>query len=456
MHPCLPIFDFDLGGRKAIYTPGLVAVVEESDGEALKRAWSAGRDFPEAAPAETAVRILRAAESVESRRNTWLERAYLPECLTIYLSTACNLECSYCYVDRRSASRPPQVIDSSSVAAAALTVARCCASKGVPFHLVLHGGGEPTVHWNLVLQYYALTRRVADEHGLPWFGHIATNGVLPEKRAKWLGRHFSHVGLSCDGPAIIQQRQRPLAGGGASTESVERTARAVAEEGGKLEVRATITPATMVLQEEILDYLVDSLGARQIRFEPVYRQPDGKGFGEADADSFAAHFIAAQALARRRGADLSIAGVRVDDVHGPHCEVLRQVLHLTPQGHAAACFFCTDSGKDGTGSMVIGRPDRRQGVFLFDDKLIARHRRCAGRLPARCASCPASHHCSRACPEVCVLDRADGTGGGEAAAFPGAAAFRCRLHRALTEAWVISEAGKVGAAPTTVERSSGV
>jgi uncharacterized protein len=226
---------------------------------------------------------------------------------------------------------------------------------------VLHGGGEPTIHWELVKQFEVLTRQIANEFGVDWFGHIATNGVLPEKRARWLANHFNLVGLSCDGPPEIQDRQRPIGGGGKSSPFVERTAHAIAEAGGQFEVRSTITPQTLARQVEIVSYLHERLRASRMRFEPVYRLRGRNqiAFTPDQSESFVEHFLSAQSKARSLGCSLSFSGVRPDEVHGPYCDVLRDVLHLTPDGTATACFFCTDGRERASLGLNVGESHPR-------------------------------------------------------------------------------------------------
>lgn len=377
------------------------------------------------------------AQDAVTHRQAWLQSGFSPECLTIYLSTACNLSCAYCYSrPTRHTSLPP--IDPQHVEAGACIVARSCVEKGRPFQLLLHGGGEPTVHWPLVPELYTITRRIAHEHGLDWVGHIATNGVLSETRARWLGQHFSSVGLSWDGPPDIQDQQRHAPDGRSSSATVARTARALLDTDAILEIRTTITPATVCRQEEVVAFFLRRVGTCRVRFEPVYRQQGNLGFSPEMAQQFVHHFLAAQSRARAAGMSLEYSGMRPDEVHGPFCEVHRQVLHLTPDGEISGCFFCIGQGDADEKIARVGRFDPTSDQVVLDHAAIARHRLCTGKIPDACRDCPVSFHCARGCPEECELQRA------EQDTLPrhqgNAAAFRCQVHRGLFEAWVEREA----------------
>jgi sulfatase maturation enzyme AslB (radical SAM superfamily) len=366
----------------------------------------------------------RAAEASERWRQL-AEASFAPECLTIYLSSRCQLACGYCFA---AAGRETDsgCIDERIALGAACLVARCAAGKGTRFHLVLHGGGEPTLEWESVVRLIEGTRSIASDAGVDWFGFIATNGVIPEKRAVWLAREMDLIELSCDGPPDIQDRQRPLAGGGPTSAHVERTARVLADAGERFQVRATITPETVDRQAEIVAYLHKTLRARELRFEPAYR---ASAFRPGHAQRFVDRFLEAQREARTRGCDLSISGARLDEIHGPYCDVLRQTLHLLPDGSATACFFCTDGRSVEAAPHRIGGWDEARGEYLLDVEAIAAHRRKALELPAMCRDCINVCHCARECPERCAVEDAP----------PEEPSFRCLVQRGLAEAWLMEQ-----------------
>jgi uncharacterized protein len=351
IHKTLPVFRVEREGLCVLYTPGKFAALDPADADLIEQAWSGQGGFiNEPTAKETAVWIRTQAEKAVSKRRQWVEDIFKPECLTVYLSNYCNLKCSYCYAAgkgnrRLGKSAPLPIINREAVHAAALLVAQHCTLAGAPFNLVLHGGGEPTLHWERVKYFEKMTKEIARQAGIGWYGYIATNGVLTEENARWLGRHFTRVGISCDGPPEIQDRQRPLYGDGASSFFVERTVRTIREVRGQFEIRSTITPQTMSRQTDIAQYIIECLGASFMRFEPAYRLFEDEGFFPEQAETFAAYFLQAQKKAQAAGCNLVFSGVRMEEIHGPYCDVLRNVLHLTPDGSATACFFCVDSGE---------------------------------------------------------------------------------------------------------------
>jgi uncharacterized protein len=119
--------------------------------------------------------------------------------LVLWLTTQCNLHCSYCY-------RPPEAPSrmSPGVARAALELA---ASSGQPFHVQL-AGGEPTLEPELIEYIGSLIR----EKRLPASVAVQTNGTRIDARliAACL-QHQIEIGISLDGPPDMQQRARGMA-----------------------------------------------------------------------------------------------------------------------------------------------------------------------------------------------------------------------------------------------------
>lgn len=408
MHPQWPMFRLHGDGPPVWYTPGLAAnggVTSRHEIEA--RARHAEREWQE-----------------------YVARPYSPECLTVYLSNQCNLACAYCYSapldPARDRSRRQPTIDVRAALAAARVVAQRCEANGKVFSLNFHGGGEPTQHWELLTSLRAQIGSIAAGHGLDVHAYIATNGVISGARLDWLAEHFSLIGLSADGPPDLQDAQRPSASGGATSAAVERTARRLNRRGAPFHLRVTVTRAAMHRQAEIVEYCVLRLHARTIRLEPSYQpRPGGvQSFAPEDAPSFVEHYMAARATARSLGAELHLSGVRLDEIHGAYCNPLRDVLQVTPDGRASACFLTADGDRADDEVLGMGRYDPIADVFLIDEARANVMRRQAARIPARCHDCVNVYHCARDCPDVCLI-----TAGQSRRDEPG---FRCRVQKLLS------------------------
>lgn len=443
LHPSLPVFLVDRNDRHLLYAPGESVGVNPAEALKLRKAAPPCESTPPAFLGERGSRIWRRAAEAKIRWGQQAETPFAPECLTIYLSNRCDLSCKYCYAASRLKNNGNVVssrlfdqedlplISDGLVEKATHYVARHCHDKEKPLTVVFHGGGEPTLHWDLLTRLVAITRNVAREHGVLWRSYLATHGALSVDKSRWLAKNIPLIGLSCDGPPDIQDRQRPRVGGQTTSALVERFAQVLRRHSAAFTVRVTVTKETVHRQAEIVRYVHDVLGGRDIRFEPAYA-PYHRGensFAPEDAELFVQHFRVAEDLARSIQCQLAVSGARLDEIHGPYCNVLRDVLHLTPDGTATACFLSTDGRRSDQQQMVIGHLDAASGEFVCDENRIAEIRRRAVMIPHRCEQCVNIYHCSRDCPEVCPV-----VGGEDEPRSEGG--FRCRVLKQLSERWI--------------------
>lgn len=327
-----------------------------------------------------------------------------PECLTVFLNNRCNLACSYCH-SGASATREP-ALSSEAVADAARIVARSCAGRGVPMTFVLHGGGEPLLDREDAARALGIVRLQAASAGVALSTYVATNGVLPEMTARWAAAEFGLIGLSCDGPPDVQDVQRPRRNGEPTSAVVERTAAILREGGAHFHVRATITPATVTRQRDVVAYAIKVLRPAEVRLEPVYDNPSRMpGLMAEDAPAFVQGFLEARRYGAEQGVPVTTSLSRPGERHGPYCNVLRHVVNLAPGDFATGCFVESRAQGALDRGVHIGSPGT-SGRFELDDARIAALVAVCGRVPDECAGCPIEHACSRGCPDVCALDAA--------------------------------------------------
>jgi uncharacterized protein len=418
----LPIFRCDCDGYAAFYAPGCLCVVGLADAERFQAA-IAPHPVDLDSPTRWAAELWHRAEAAVTEANRQAQGLFRPECLTLYMNNECNLRCIYCHTD--PSQRPADRLNLKAIAAAAQVVAESCRQNGHVFYAVFHGGGEPTLDRDRVESALVTVEAIAAEHGVELFRYVATNGVMTETKATWLARCFDLIGLSCDGPDDIHDRQRPRWSGQGTGQIVRRTAHILHEEGAHLHARTTITPASMGRQAEIAGYICQQLAPEEIHFEPVYvggRMDVAEGFQAAQADEFAACFLEARQVAQRHGVPLLSSGSRPGAIHGPYCHVFRDVVNLVPGGVATACFKLTESSQIREKGAAIGEWDGQAGRFKIDhDQVQALRERLDVSLPG-CDVCFNRYHCARQCPDRCPLDNGVSREAG----------FRCRVQRAIS------------------------
>jgi MoaA/NifB/PqqE/SkfB family radical SAM enzyme len=423
----LPVFRMNRADVAVFYAPGLVSVVQAQQAEPLEAALCGAPSDGDDESGVGALRdvLSRQAKTAIAIRHELLNKPFEPECLTLYLHGRCNLSCSYCL--RKPADSGSPGLDAGAVRQAAVSVAESCALKGKPLTAVFHGWGEPVLDQGNLDGLVRVVREAAEAGGIESRLIISSNGVMPAETSDYLGRTFGLVNLSCDGPPEIQDVQRPLAGGGAGSAILERTAEVIKRSPARLAVRSTITPATLGRQEEMIDYITRVLRADEVRFEPAYRMGAG-GFSTGDALPYVESFFAARAAARSHGIPLTYSGARPAEIHGPYCNVFREVLNLLPDGSATACFADAAGGTGAGLDIAYGK----NGGLTIPAERIAKLRNRLWQRSERCLVCFNCYHCVGECPERCPLDRSDDAEAGES--------FRCRLARLTAERLILEGA----------------
>ena len=408
-----PIFRYDCMGYSLFYAPGCLCVVPEADAGVFQHKIAATSD------AYWGKMLWEQAANAQQQYRALQNAPFEPECLTLYLHNDCNLACIYCYTNPTKKSN--QRLELAAIDAAAHQVAINCQQKNLPFHVVFHGGGEPTLYRFDVEAVLDIIQRIASKYRLPLFRYIATNGVLSKSKAQWLARSFDLIGLSYDGLPELQNQQRPHCNGAKTAALLEQTANIIHQEGKKFHVRTTITGKSLYQQAEIATHICQTLMPQAIHFEPVYSggrtSPDDIPAQEL-ASIFVEGFLAARAIAASYNIPLSCSGSRLNAIHGPYCNVFRQVLNLVPGGLATACFKATDSFQVHEQNVAIGYYDAPS--FGLDQPYIQMLRHKLGEFPDKCVNCFNRYHCVRGCPDTCLFNDSSST-----------SAFRCEVQRQL-------------------------
>lgn len=116
--------------------------------------------------------------------------------LVLWLTTACNLECAYCYRGEPTPETMPWEV--------ALASLKLAASSGLPFHVQL-AGGEPLLEPRLIANLGEFIQKA----GWPATVAIQTNGTLLDLESiDILRRYGIRTGVSLDGPPTIQEQVR--------------------------------------------------------------------------------------------------------------------------------------------------------------------------------------------------------------------------------------------------------
>ncbi len=302
--------------------------------------------------------------------------------VVLWLTTACNLRCAYCYRGDPPASTMPL-----EVARSALKVA---AQSGLPFHVQM-AGGEPTLEPGLM----EAIGRMVREAGWPATLAVQTNGTLIDRGLIDLCRRYDiSVGLSLDGPPEVQERAR---GGAAATfRGLSLLARA------GIPVRLTTVLSSLnVLELGRLALTAASFSnVKAIGLDPVVLK--GRAAGRRDLFPSESHLrtgvslllVTVNELARMhrprlrwREQDCVREAMRSDGPRASYCHACRgESLAVHPDGTVYPCGQTV-----GDPAMAAGTVDRmdRHGLRAMFETV---------RMEGDCGPCPLWGRCPGDCP----------------------------------------------------------
>ena len=389
----------------------------------LQDMWS-GSPAGSASPAlpGAAAALVEAAEAVNRAWEHRVSSRFEPVCLNVQFPYDCDLACTYCYARSMGAATGlPDSLDREAVLSAAALVVTHCKAKDVPFQLVIQGSGEPAMRWGDLQWCVQATRSTAAAAGIPWSGHLSTNGQVDIEQAGWIGTTFDHVTVSCDGPPGIQDVVRARRDGTPSSARLAPAVTAMAGGGAAVEARVTITDANAGQLPEVIRYLAADLGIRAIRLELVFGQPEILARLPDPAD-LARCCLQACAVGAELEADVCFASPRLTELHGTYCEAPRQVLRLAPGGSAVNCLLGVRA--DRAQAVALGHFNLTGGAHHVDQEAVAGACRAASVIPAGCAGCINICHCARACPDACPETDVQNS-------------YRCRFQQCLAEAAIL-------------------
>jgi uncharacterized protein len=192
-----------------------------------------------------------------------------PQGISLNVTSACNLGCSYCYADRGQFSGRQRGNMSAAMARSAIDalLARCDRNAGATIGFL---GGEPFLHAALVHDVVAYATARAGEVGQPIGFSVTTNGtrLRPADHELIRSRPFA-LTVSIDGDASTHdQLRRNLLGGGSFDDVIAGVAPLLQSPGqASVSARATVTAGRLDLTDRY-DALT-GLGFDRVGFSPV-------------------------------------------------------------------------------------------------------------------------------------------------------------------------------------------
>lgn len=192
----------------------------------------------------------------------WRHRGSRPSAVNLNLTPACSLDCVYCYARGGSYQRIHETMK-PALAVSALHAALAAADPELPFRIEFFGG-EP------LMNPAAISAVLDDQESAPaWWKHphgiinrISTNLTsADDEQIGLLRRGRMIVSVSIDGPAGIQDAQRPFRNGSGSYDTILGNIRHVREAcpDAVIVARMTVLDPDHAFAQSVRDFAASGL-----------------------------------------------------------------------------------------------------------------------------------------------------------------------------------------------------
>jgi uncharacterized protein len=351
------------------------------------------------------------------------EYQFMPNEVTLFPTSLCNLKCRYCYADAGK----KDVMMKFEIAKAAIDlIAKNAGLAGLSsFAVGFHGGGEPTLAWDLLTETVEYAYEVADKKGLDLEVFAATNGMFNKKQREYIVKRFTNLNISIDGPSEIQDYNRPAINGEGSSKTINDNLEFLDKHNFDYGVRATITEKTVHRIEEIVSWFKSEFNIKFLHIEPVWFCGRCQTSGEQPPvdEDFMDYFIKGLEKADEIGINLVYSGLRVDSLLSKFCGAAGDGFNVLPEGIVTSCYEVTEINDPKSKLFHFGKYDFDSKQFVFDQNKISDLQQFSVNNIPYCKDCFCKWHCGGDCLSK-VFDASN--------SFVHEGSPRCQLNRGLS------------------------
>jgi len=318
-----------------------------------------------------------------------------PTAISLFLTTACNLRCSYCYAsagDHKPTFMPPEV-----------------ARQGIDFIITnaikydeevieinYHGGGEPMLHERVMFDSLAYARQEAGKYGLKVIASTATNGVLNDSQIEKVITHLQGVSVSFDGLPEAHDTYRVTPSGKGSSEQVIHTLRKFDEAGFNYGIRVTVTADRIYQMADSVEFICSNFKPKRIMVEPAYQIGRWADAPSSETEAFINGFRKARKRAEKYGHALDFSGARAGLLSNHFCGISQDTFALTVNGYVSACYEVFSEENQWSKVFIYGKAETGKG-YQFDMERLTFLRNQAVQHREYCNGCFAKWSCAGDC-----------------------------------------------------------
>ena len=320
-----------------------------------------------------------------------------PLFLGVIPTRGCNMACQYCDFAAPKSGGPTMDL---RLARAAVDGYLALLDRDGRRHGAIHFfGGEPFHAPNVVEFVVEYAGQRAADLGIMLDFEASTNGLFSVARAEWVADRFSTIVLSLDGPAQVQDRQRPALNSRPTFGVVSRTATLLSDGPVELIVRSCVTAASANSLPEWATWISEQLRPSTVCFESLTGSTStaAAGLYPPDPYRFARQFVKAALILGKDGIETVQSTSDLRECRISACPVGQDALIVSPDGTVDACYLLEQEWRDHGVDLRLGQVNVGEGRLEISDKALDRARRLAARRKPLCANCFCRYHCAGGC-----------------------------------------------------------
>jgi uncharacterized protein len=319
--------------------------------------------------------------------------------LTLNLTHACNMGCTYCNAGAKSSRSMSLETGRQGIALALDELEAAGQTRRLD---VAFFGGEPFLEFDLLLQLADEATRRAEARDVLCRFAVTTNGTLltPERADALAGRGF-HLALSLDGGAESQDATRRFLGGRSTAQAAWRALDVALPRFSKLSVISVIDPDNVAHLAAGVEQVVEA-GVRRLTLNPNWLagwEPESLATWQRGYERVAELWCERHRLSRPfelNTVDRKI-WARLTEDYGPGggCGFGHLEIAIAPSGRVYPCGRIV--GEDPEDASAPGR-----SLCIGDVEKGLDASACAslperGTLPEECIACPFQSRCANQC-----------------------------------------------------------
>lgn len=318
--------------------------------------------------------------------------------MCLHVAHDCNLRCGYCFASQGDYQGSRSLMSAETGKKSLLYLAKNSGNRRnleVDFF-----GGEPLMNFDVVKEIAEYGKSIEKLYNKNFRYTITTNGMLlDDDIIDYLNENMDNVVMSLDGRKTVNDKMRPIVGGGSSYDVIVPKFKKLVDKRGDKDyfIRGTFTKLNLDFAKDVKHFA--DLGFKSTSMEPVVSEPGlPYTIEESDLETIYAQYdeLAEEMLSRHgTDEDFGFFHYNVDLEQGPciikrltGCGAGSEYIAVTPEGDIYPCHQFVGNDEMKMGSILDESWDSEMSLVFKNAHIFNK---------PKCRDCWAKYYCSGGC-----------------------------------------------------------